>query len=302
MRQAGHGLCLRSAGAGPMRHAAPATLARRHRISRSVALPSNPMSRLHSAFARLFLPDPASPARPAPTAADLLDEQGCTRVLVLELAAPADWDRLRTVWEGVQSDLGLPAPAIAVSGVDGIQLWFSAPAPVSVADARRWLEALCLRYLPGVAAQRLRLFPRVDAEAGDGAAVLHAEPVPTVQPDGERWSAFVAPDLVPLFAETPWLDSEPSEEGQAALLERVGVMKAGWFEAGVDAGTPEAGREVDDDAAARSTGVAAGTAAGWRHEAAAFLQRVMNDETAPWAVRVEAAKALLHAPNRVDAS
>jgi hypothetical protein len=29
---------------------------------------------------------------------------------------------------------------------------------------------------------------------------------------------------------------------------------------------------------------------------------VMNDETAPWAVRVEAAKALLHAPNRVDAS
>jgi hypothetical protein len=268
------------------------------------------MSRLQSAFARLFLTDPTQALPAAPTAADLLDAQGRTRALVLELAAPADWDLLRTVWQGVQADLGLPAPAIAVSGAEGIQLWFSASAPVSAADARRWLEALCRRYLPGVKAHRLRLFPRVDAgAAGVGAAVLHAEPVPTVQADGERWSAFVAQDLVPLFTETPWLDSEPSEEGQAALLERVGVMKAGWFEAGVGAGVPEAGREMGDDAAARPAGVAgvveepaAGTAASWRHEAAGFLQRVMNDETAPWAVRVEAAKALLHAPNRADGS
>jgi hypothetical protein len=261
------------------------------------------MSRLHSAFARLFLPDAASPARPAPTAADLLDAQGCTRALVLELAAPADWDRLRTVWEGVQSDLGLPAPAIAVSGVEGIQLWFSASAPVPVADARRWLEALCRRYLPGVKAHRLRLFPRGDAAVADGAVVVHAEPVPTVQPDGEKWSAFVAPDLVALFTETPWLDSEPGEEGQAALLERVGVMKAGWFEAGV--GTDEAGGDgsegvslppsspvpLVDERAVAAAGV------GLRREAALFLLRVMNDETAPLAVRVEAARALLHAPD-----
>lgn len=263
------------------------------------------MSRLHSAFARLFLPDPTQAPPAAPTAADLLDAQGRTRALVLELAAPADWDLLRTVWQGVQADLGLPAPAIAVSGVEGIQLWFSASAPVPVADARRWLEALCRRYLPEVKAHRLRLFPRGDAAAPGGAAVVHAEPVPTVQSDGEKWSAFVAPDLVALFTETPWLDSEPGEEGQAALLERVGVMKVGWFEGGVGAAPAEAGREVDDDAAKRPVAVAGlvekaqfGTAAaGWRREAAGFLQQVMNDETAPWAVRVEAAKALLHAPD-----
>lgn len=261
------------------------------------------MSRLHSAFARLFLPDPTQAPPAAPTAADLLDAQGRTRALVLELAAPADWDLLRTVWQGVQADLGLPAPAIAVSGAEGIQLWFSASAPVPAADARRWLEALCRRYLPEVKAHRLRLFPRGDAAEVDGGAVLHAEPVPAVQPDGEKWSAFVAPDLVALFTETPWLDSEPGEEGQAALLERVGVMKAGWIEAGLGRGA--AGGEVSDGLAlvspspAPSVELPATTArAGWRREAALFLQRVMNDDTAPLAVRVEAARGLLHAPER----
>jgi hypothetical protein len=260
------------------------------------------MSRLHNAFARLFLPDPASPARPAPTAADLLDSQGCTRALVLELAAPADWDRLRTVWEGVQSDLGLPAPAIAVSGADGVQLWFSAPESVPAADAQRWLQALCRRWLPGLAPQRLRLWPRIAVAAGGSGAVLHAAPVPAVQPDGERWSAFVASDLVPLFTDTPWLDSEPGDDGQGALLERIGVMKPGWFEAGMVRHT--AGGEASDGAdlppsphgPSMDERAATTAGSGCRREAALFLQRVMNDETAPLAVRVEAARVLLQAP------
>ena len=261
------------------------------------------MSRLRSEFARLFLPDPLQP-----DATDLVDAQGRTRALVLELAAPADWSPLQLVWQGVQSDLGLPAPAIAVSGAEGLQLWFSAQAPVAVADAQRWLQALCRRYLPGIAPRRLRLFPRVDATAAGG-SVVHAAAVPAQQPDPDKWSAFVAPDLVGLFVETPWLDMPPGDEGQAALLARVAVMKAGWFEAGVDAGlpAPETGREVSDDAALPLSSLApladqppaTAVTAGGRIEAAAFLQRVMNDEAAPLALRVEAAKALLHAPGRV---
>jgi hypothetical protein len=267
------------------------------------------MSRLHSALARLYFPDPASADYPAPTAANLLDAQGRTRALVLELAAPADWDRLRTVWEGVQTDMGLPAPAIAVSGAEGIQLWFSAPAPIPAADAQRWLEALCRRYLPGLPPHRLRLWPRADAAAaGGGAEVLHAAPVPASQPDGERWSAFVAPDLVPLFTDTPWLDSEPGEDGQGALLERIGVMKPGWFEAGLGADT--AGGDAGEGAASPTPPpaltveerAAPAAGAGWRHEAALFLQRVMNDETAPLAVRVEAARVLLQAPRDAGGS
>ena len=268
------------------------------------------MSRLHSEFARLFLPaaDAAEQAPPAPTPADLLDAQGHTRALVLELAAPADWTRLKAMWQGVQADLGLPAPAIAVSGTDGLQLWFSAPTPVPAADARRWLEALCRRYLPGLPPHRLRLFPRTEPTADAGHPATHAAPVPARQADGATWSAFVAPDLVPLFEETPWLDSEPSEEGQAALLERVGVMKAGWFEAVVVGGeAPQAAqaRAAGGDAAAS---LAAGGLAeakglmGARQEAMTFLRRVVQDEAAPLALRVEAAKALLQAPSSVDAA
>ena len=251
------------------------------------------MSRLNAELARLYLLDPTQP-----DATELVDGQGRTRALVLELAAPADWAPLQAVWQGVQADLGLPAPAIAVSGSDGLQLWFSAPVPVAAADAQQWLRALCGRYLRDMAPHRLRLYPALQA-GGAAEAVRHAGPVPAVQADGEKWSAFVAPDLVPLFTDTPWLDIEPSEEGQAALLGRVGVMKAGWFDA-VLAGAGEGG---DADAvqtlpAARSGDGAAVAQArdehtGVRGEAVAFLRRVMNDEGAPLAMRVEAAKALL---------
>ena len=265
------------------------------------------MSRLHTEFARLFLPatDAAEQAPPAPTPADLLDAQGHTRALMLELAAPADWSRLKAVWQGVQADLGLPAPAIAVSGTDGLQLWFSAPTPVPAADARRWLEALCRRYLPGLPPHRLRLYPRTEPAAAAGDPVTHAAPVPARQADGATWSAFVAPDLVPLFEETPWLDSEPSEEGQAALLERVGVMKAGWFEAvlGAEPAGAQPARAGGDGAVlAGAVGVAA-SAPGLgdaRGEAVAFLRRVVQDESAPLALRVEAARALVQGSGSTD--
>ena len=96
----------------------------------------------------------------------------------------------------MQADLGLPPPAIAISGTDGLQLWFSAHAPIPVADAQRWLQALCRRYLPGVALHRLRLYPTPDREAAAG-SVVHAARVPLQQAGGATWSAFVAPDLVP---------------------------------------------------------------------------------------------------------
>ena len=267
------------------------------------------MSRLHSEFARLFLPATATAAEgsapSAPTPADLLDAQGYTRALVLELAAPADWARLKAMWQGVQADLGLQAPAIAVSGTDGLQLWFSAPTPVPAADARRWLEALCHRYLPGLPPHRLRLYPRAEPAAAAGGSATHAAPVPALQADGATWSAFVAPDLVPLFEETPWLDSEPSEEGQAALLERVRVMKGGWFETGVAGEASQAAQgPAAGGCAAGNVDAGGGLAEGRglmsaRQEAVAFLQRVLQDEAAPLALRVEAAKALLQAPGSV---
>ncbi|MBP6421736.1 MAG: hypothetical protein KA271_02470, partial [Propionivibrio sp.] len=65
---------------------------------------------------RLYLLDDAPVNKPC-----LMTAAGHVRTMVLELSKPADWNGLSTVWQRVQSELELPAPAIAVSGKDGYQ-------------------------------------------------------------------------------------------------------------------------------------------------------------------------------------
>jgi hypothetical protein len=244
------------------------------------------MSRLRSEFARLYLPEAQAPTGRAPTAADLQDGQGRVRAMVLELRAPAEWDLLRAVWRGVQSDLGLPPPAIAVSGVDGLQLWFSAPQVLPAAEALGFLEALRRHYLAGVPRHRLRLMPGPAAEAPVFAP--ESACVPALQADGSNWSAFVAPDLAPLFVDTPWLEMAPSDEGQASLLAHLQCMPVGWLATSLDTLVPPAPPSAPDPAGGGAPGVRP-------VDPRAFLQQVLNDEGAPLALRVEAAKALLAA-------
>lgn len=192
------------------------------------------------------------------------DAQGGVRAAVLELARPADWDRLGAVWRAVQAERGLPAPAIAVSGHTGVQLWFSFTRPGPAAAVHAWLLGLCQQHLADVAPQRLRLWPAADA----------AEPPPEapgseVQPG--CWSAFVSPDLAPVFAETPWLEMPPGDEGQARLLADLRSIDPAVLQAAPVAAEPA---RTDSDPAA-------------------FLRSVMADPAAPLALRVEAAKALL---------
>ena len=112
------------------------------------------MNRLQSELHRLYLARPAADGGAAGSA--LIDPSGAVRALVIELARPASWEVLARVWHGVQAELGLPAPAIAVSGTDGLQLWFSLAEPVGVAHARAFLEGLRRRFLPDVAVNRVR--------------------------------------------------------------------------------------------------------------------------------------------------
>ena len=79
--------------------------------------------RLAREFQRLYGPADA----PAAAAGNAV------RALVLDVARPADWRPLAAVWQGVQADLGLPAPAIVANGSDGLQLWFSLAQPVPAA-------------------------------------------------------------------------------------------------------------------------------------------------------------------------
>ncbi len=241
------------------------------------------MSRLSSEISRLYLPTPGQSAEDADGSWCLTDAQGHTRALVLELARPADWDLLGQVWRGVQADLAWPAPAIAVNGVDGFALWFSLVDPVPVATAGAVLKALRQRHLGQVPLDRFRLVP-------DDTQPARMDAVPSLQDRVDQWSAFVAPDLPPVFADTPWLDIPPSQEGQADLLSRLAsIQRIEWLRA-LDAlglsSAPAASTQPMP-----STAVAAPS--GPHTDPRRFLTEVMNNESVPLALRIEAAKALL---------
>ena len=217
----------------------------------------------------------------------LADARGRVRAMVLEVAQPTGWDALSEVWHGVQMELELPAPGIAVSGRDGLQLWFSIETAIPASQAHEFLEALRVRFLAHVPAARIRLWPTPTQPP------RHAALVPALQPDTGNWSAFVAPDLAAIFSETPWLDVEPGEEGQAALLRALQTMKQAAFDAalvGMRATAPQVPAPVVAPAPARELTAAAMEAT---DDPRRFLLRVMNDESVTLALRIEAAKALL---------
>ncbi|HSW19200.1 MAG TPA: hypothetical protein VLJ86_18420 [Ramlibacter sp.] len=201
------------------------------------------------------------------------------RAFTLEVTRPASWDVLKKVWQGVQADLDLPAPAIAVSGVDALQLWFSFAQAVPVVQAAAFLETLRRRYLGDVPPDRVRMHPwgALPHDAGQAA------PPPTeLAPD--RWSAFVAPDLAALFVDEPWLDMPPGRDAQADLLSRIACTKADDFLRAL-----ERLRSADVPAPLQ-----AGAAPGAQHaDPRSFLLATMNDAAVDMRFRVEAAKALL---------
>lgn len=198
------------------------------------------------------------------------DGEAAVRALVLELARPADWPRLAQVWQGVQADLGWPAPAIAVNGVDGYQLWFSLAQPLPPAEAQHLLGHLCQRYLPDVAPERLRLI------AG------HPPAIPR-QVAADAWSAFVSSDLAAVFADTPWLDLPPGEDAQAELLGRLSPMPAQDLRALL----------AEPVAHAAPVAMTPPTPRASEDEARQFLLGVMRDPAVELALRIDAAKALL---------
>lgn len=249
-----------------------------------------------------------------------------TRVAVLELGRPADWDLLKAIWQGVQADLGLPAPAIAVNGVDGHQLWFSLAQAVPTEQAATWLDGLVRRYLPTphaaqVSQPRLGSLP---ATAPSGHPPVRALApslcVPALQSTG-HWSAWVTPDLARIFNDEPWLDLPPNPEAQADLLSRIASAPVAHFERACahlapatmpmpmpmptqPAAPTHPAAPVTPNAAhctaEPATSATSATLAGPWTNPLDFLHAVMNDTATPLPLRMDAAKAMLaHAPHPV---
>jgi hypothetical protein len=190
------------------------------------------------------------------------------RVAVLELAGAGGWSGLARVWQGVQADLELPAPGIAVNGADAYQLWFSFADAASVGSAERLIDALRARYLPDVPPERIRIN-------------LQPAPMPPLEVGAERWSAFVTPDLAALFDEGPWLDLPPGVDAQAELLSRLQPIAAKDLARAMERLEPAP--EATAPAPQRSEEM----------DPKRFLLQVMNDAGVDMHLRIEAAKALL---------
>jgi len=231
------------------------------------------------------------------------DVQGGARIVAWHVPAAASV-RVGQVWAGVQAEL--PAPAIAVDGEAGWLLCFALPAAKPRDEARHVLTALIQRVLTqadagvpptDVAGWRFTCWP-LD---GDGAASTEASAWPVPRPVGpDRWSAFVAPDLVPVFADTPWLDCAPGEDGQAVLLSRLQAISAADWQRLVAQAKPvtaPTNTPVTTTATSRQTDVESGLGRQAPPPVAddprAFLRAVMNDTSVDMALRIEAARVLL---------
>lgn len=203
--------------------------------------------------------------------AELQRLYGTGRVAVLELAGPGGWAELAKVWQGVQADLELPAPGIAVNGSDAYQLWFSFPEGVSTQEATGLLACLRSHYLREVHPERLR----VANEPGS---------MPPFQVTPDRWSAFVTRDLAALFDEGPWLDLPPGVDAQAELLSRLQPMAPEDLQRALQRLQPSAAANMPSPQGVE------------QDDPRGFLRRVMNDPGVDMQWRIEAAKALLLSP------
>jgi hypothetical protein len=178
------------------------------------------MQNLISELTRLYLPasDAGDAARadllaqrvqgqsgvPLPLAAD-----GRTRAIAIPFRPVAGgleaqhWTQLCDVANALQTELGLPAPAVSISGDSGYGLWLSLAAPVPEALAQQFAALLWTKYVP-------------DAPPSSGDAL---ELPPCLHHGTGKWAAFINPGLGASFAEESGLEMPPPSAGQAALLD-----------------------------------------------------------------------------------
>ena len=256
------------------------------------------MNRLQQELLRLYGLQASPDAHQGAGDLDEAQAAGAVRAMVLELARPADWATLSAVWASVQADLALPAPAIAVNGSDGCQLWLSLQEPVAVARASAFLAALQRRYLADMAPARMALCPSMQASHA-----VPCRPVPALQADSGQWSAFITPDLVPMFTDEPWLVVPPNPDGQAKLLAPLACITPEAFDlawqrlvpAPADAAPGPAAPAAVPPAVPSDGGSDGGSDSGSDGglDPRRFLLGVMNNDRLDLALRIEAAKALL---------
>jgi hypothetical protein len=173
------------------------------------------MDKLISELQRLYLPSADNHQRlqhhlrgEATFAFDLAQD-GYTRAIVIDFRKAADeqhWLRLCEVANALQTELGLPAPAVSVSGGECYRLWLSLASPLSVTQARQFLALLHQAYFE-------------DEEIDLGRTMVELPPCLHVATG--LWAAFINPSMGGALAEDLGLEVTPNDMAQAAFLEKL---------------------------------------------------------------------------------
>ena len=233
------------------------------------------MNRLQREFDRLFgAPDGLAES------IDLINEDGRVKMLVITVARSRDWPAVAGLLSALQETLGLPLPAVAVDGKAGFQLWLPLAEPVAPEAAASFLMALRRQYLGDIADADIVLQPSLGAPGS-------VRRIPALSAASDRWSAFVDPTMGGMFVEEGGLDFEPNPDRQADQLASISPIEPVDF---VSALAALIASEATTPASAESASV---PAIGRFTEPRDFLLAVMNEPSAPLALRIEAAKALL---------
>lgn len=189
------------------------------------------MQKLIAELMRLYLPaDALAPDALALHVAgqqnvpvSLTGADGLTRALMIPFrkqpgaSGEAHWTRLCEVANVLQQDLGLPAPAVSISGGDAYYLWLSLATPVPAERAQAFLERLRDAHFPEV-------------ELAPDAVVAPVALPPCLHPRTRKWAAFIHPGMGASFADEPGLEVAPPLAGQAAFLEGLDSIDAARFE------------------------------------------------------------------------
>jgi len=189
------------------------------------------MQKLIAELMRLYLPADAPPAdvltlhmlgqRNVPIS--LTGGDGQTRAMMIPFRktkgaeSDAHWLRLCEVANTLQESLGLPAPAVSISGGDAYYLWLSLATPVPADRAQTFLERL-----------RDAWFPEIELDT-DAVRAPIALP-PCLHPRTGKWAAFIHPGMGASFADEAGLDMPPPPLGQAAFLEGLESIGEEQFE------------------------------------------------------------------------
>ena len=186
------------------------------------------MEKLISELRRLYLPADAPPAdalarhlRGEETlAVGLADGEGLGRAVLIPFRKTGEgaehWTRLCTVANALQQDLGLPAPAVSISGDGAYGLWLSLEQPVPAAQLAEFVSLLRAAYFP-------------DAELAADGMPGPVELPPCLNRATGMWAAFIHPGMGASFADEAGLDMAPPAAGQAAFLEGLDSIGADAF-------------------------------------------------------------------------